>query len=171
MVRFFRSDFLASFRSKFVLHLASAWLTGLLSGAYIACSSNPSVFLLMRSAPRSAVSIVGLLAVMLLPLLLTALAVYISRIFFLIPVAFVKAFLFSYLSVAVYCSRSTGGWLLWFLFLFSDIFSAPVFLRLWMRISGAERKGTLFLGSAVAVLMIGFLDFQYISPFLAKILT
>ena len=170
MVRFFRTDFLASFRSKFLLHLALAWLTGLLFGVYIACSSNHSIYLVMRSAPESAVSIVGLLAAMLLPLLLTALAVYISKIQFVIPVAFCKAFLFAYLSVAALCCRIAGGWLLWLLLLFGDILSAPVYLRLWMRIPDNKPKFALFASSLAAIVVIGFLDFHYISPFLAKIL-
>ena len=171
MVRFFRTDFLSSFRSKFALHLASAWLIGLLFGAFFACSSDPSLFLMMRSAHKSAVSIVGLLGVMLLPLLLTALAVYISKIYFLIPIVFGKAFLFAYISVAAFCCRNTGGWLYWLLLLFGDICSAPIYLRLWMQIPTAPRKGLMFFSSSVAVLIIGFLDFQYISPLLATILT
>lgn len=171
MVRFFRTDFLASFRNKFALHLALAWLTGLLFGAYVACSSDSSLFLLMRSAPQCSVSISSLLSAMLLPLLLTALAVYISKIQYLIPIAFGKAFLFAYISVAAFGCRSTGGWLYWLLLLFGDIFSAPVLLRLWMQIPVAKHKGALFLSSCATVLTIGFLDFQYISPFLARILT
>lgn len=171
MVRFFRTDFLSSLRSKFALHLASAWLTGFLFGAFIACSSDPSLFLMMRSASNSAVSIVGLLGAMLLPLLLTALAVYISKISFLIPIAFSKAFLFAFLSVAAFGCRSAGGWLYWLLLMFGDICSAPVYLKLWMQIPETRQRGTLFLSSLIAVLIIGFLDFQYISPFLATILT
>ena len=171
MVRFFRTAFLSSFRSKFALHLASAWLTGLLFGAFFACSSDPSLFLVMRSAHKSAVSIVGLLSSMLLPLLLTALAVYISKIYFLIPIAFSKACLYAYISVAAFGCRSTGGWLYWLLLLFGDICSAPVYLRLWMQIPTTLSKGPLFLSSLAGVLIIGFLDFQYISPFLAAILT
>ena len=171
MVRFFRTDFLSSFRSKFALHLASAWLIGLLFGAFFACSSDPSLFLMMRSAHKSAVSIVGLLGVMLLPLLLTALAVYISKLHFLIPIASGKAFLFAYISVAALGCRNTGGWLYWLLLLFGDICSAPIYLKLWMQIPTTQRKGPLFLSSVAGVLIIGFLDFQYISPFLATILT
>ena len=171
MVRFFRTAFLSSFRSKFALHLASAWLIGLLFGAFFACSSDPSLFLMMRSAHKSAVSIVGLLGVMLLPLLLTALAVYISKIYFLIPIVFGKAFLFAYISVAALGCRNTGGWLYWLLLLFGDICSAPIYLKLWMQIPTTQRKGPLFLSSVAGVLIIGFLDFQYISPFLATILT
>ena len=171
MVRFFHTAFLSSFRSKFALHLASAWLSGLLFGAFIACSSEPSLFLMMRSTPHCTVSIVGLLGVMLLPLLLTALAVYISKICFLIPIALWKAFLFAYISVAAFSCRSTGGWLYWLLLLFGDICSAPIYLKLWMQIPTTQRKGPLFLSSVAGVLIIGFLDFQYISPFLAAILT
>ena len=171
MVRFFRTAFLSSFRSKFALHLASAWLTGLLFGAFFACSSDPSLFLVMRSAHKSAVSIVGLLSSMLLPLLLTALAVYISMIYFLIPIAFSKACLYAYISVVAFSCRSTGGWLYWLLLLFGDVCSAPIYLKLWMQIPTTQRKGPLFLSSVAGVLIIGFLDFQYISPFLATILT
>ena len=171
MVRFFRTAFLSSFRSKFALHLASAWLTGLLFGAFFACSSDPSLFLMMRSAHKSAVSIVGLMGIMLLPLLLTALAVYISKIYFLIPIAFSKACLYAYISVVAFSCRSTGGWLYWLLLLFGDVCSAPIYLKLWMQIPTTQRKGPLFLSSVAGVLIIGFLDFQYISPFLATILT
>ena len=69
-------------RSTLRLHLPKAywlfigvWLAGLIAGTLLAASSSTHYFLLMRMAPMSHVSIVGLTVTVLLPFLCSAFAV------------------------------------------------------------------------------------------------
>ena len=75
--------------------LAFSFLSGHFLGVW--CSGNASDFFLpaMRTAVSGRVSIIGLLSCALLPFLISALAVYLEQPVFLLPIAFVKAFLFS----------------------------------------------------------------------------
>ena len=167
----FPIGFPVHFCSNFSRNLAFTWLTGLSFGAYIACSTDPSLLSQMHSISIGTVSIIGLAIVLLLPLLLTALAVFISKIQLLIPIAFAKAFFFAYLSAAILYSGRLGNWIIWLLLLFSDICAMPILLWLWMQLPQVKRPSWILTGSTIAIICIGFLDLQFISPFLANILS
>ena len=157
-------------RNRFFL--ACTWIFGLISGAV--CSVHSGIFLtsLMRTAVHGSVSIVGLMSAGLLPLLFSAAAVFISKIWLLIPVAFCKAFLYAYFAAGLMAAYGNAGWLVRILFMFSDYVMLPVLWWYWMSVlDGRDRL--FYRKSAVAcaaALMIGCFDFYIVSPFLASLL-
>lgn len=171
MVSFFRPHFLVCERRQLTWSLAFFWCVGLLAGAAVAASTDISRFNTMRTAVFSCVSISGLVVCLLLPLLFSALAVYISQIRLLVPIAFCKAFLFSFLSTAMWRLYPTSGWMLRQLLLFSDCLAAPVLLWLWIRLSLAPNRfaGRNIMAACVLMAVIGCLDLHFISPFLADL--
>ena len=158
-------------RSSPFVFLAFWGFTGLLSGAFAAFRISHSFSPLMRMAASCPVSIVGLLASNLLPLLFSVCAVYFDIRRFLYPVAFFKLFLFSFVSMGVIQAYQSAAWLVHFLFLFSDSLSLPVLCLFWTRqICG--RKETLLRDTLLCLVFfvfIGGLDFYLISPFLANL--
>lgn len=152
--------------------LACAWLLGLVSGAVLSIFAGDPLFSMMRAAASSCVSIPGLLSATLLPLLFSAFAVYISKPWLLIPIAFGKAFLFSYLSVGVMIAFGSAGWLIWWLLMFSDSCSLPLLWWFWLKAVSQPRgsliRRTGFALAAAAV--IGSVDYCIVSPFLADLI-
>ncbi len=172
MVSFFPVNITLNSRKVYVVLLACAWFCGLLGGMLTAVFADDSFFSLMRRAPGSHVSIVGLLTTLLLPLLLSAFALYISQHWFLIILAFIKAFELALIGTGVAVSYGSGGWLVSFLFLCADVFSVPVFIWFWLfafcEPSKSLRRG---IGVFLFVLLIGCLNYRFVSPFLANLLT
>lgn len=172
MVSFFRIHFLQYPRRVAAIILALAFCMGLLLGAYIATLTDPSYFLMMRTAVSSRVSITGLLPALLLPFLFSAFAVYLSQIWLLIPIAFTKAFFFSFLSTGFLILSPGSGWLMRMLFMFTDCLSLPVLCWFWLRACGGEGVSLRGVLSVFLVISgIGCLDFQFISPFLVSLLS
>lgn len=152
--------------------LACTWILGLMAGSACSVHSGTLLTSLMRTAASSRVSIVGLMSAVLLPLLFSAAAVYISNIWLLIPIAFSKAFLFAYFAAGLTLSFGSAGWLIRFLFMFSDCMILP--LLWWYWICFIDGRNRLFyrdtaVALAVAV-MIGCFDYCTVSPFLASLL-
>ena len=111
------------------------------------------------------------LAVLLLPLLLSALAVYVKWPVFLFPLAFWKAFFFAYVFSGFMSVLGGAGWLICSLGLFSGIFSLPVFCWYWLQhLDGTGFCLRTFLPALAAAAAIGLLDLRVISSFLARIL-
>ena len=173
MVSFFRTDFASHSRRRLAVILAFTWCAGLILGAYTAILADIPFFSMMRTAPDARVSIPGLLAVMLLPFLFSAFAVYVSSLWLLVPIAFSKAFLFSYLSTGLSAVAGTSGWLLRFLWMFSDCLTVPVLLWFWFSACSKRREAALINAAAALPVLIGicYLDLQVISPFLVNLLS
>ena len=172
MVRFFPVFFSANSRRVHVAVLAFVWVTGLICGAVTAGSAGSSFHSLMRFAPSGQMSIVSLLISVLLPLLVSAIASNCFRYWLLCLFAFVRAFLLSCILFGVAIAYGSAGWLIGFLFLFSDILSAPVLVWYWFR-SIAGSKSTFRCGTVVLLLLIliGLFDGRFVAPFLANLLT
>lgn len=150
--------------------LPFAWSIGLVSGiAFGHCTE--SIASLMRGAMFCDVSIVGLCAVVFLPYLLTAFAVFFSRSAFLLLLAFSKAFFLGACSAAVDCAFGDAGWLIRLLLLFSDWASIPVIYWLWLRCFRVEKESlySAFTGVLVILILIGSFDYWFIAPFLALV--
>ena len=172
MVRFFRARIMQSGRSSTAIILAFMFFTGLLCGTVTATYTEPSYLLMMRRGLTYPVSIVVLLPAVILPLLFSALAVFISQLWLLIPIAFLKAYLYGFLSSCIYISGQASGWLLHGLFMCTDCLSIPVMFWFWFR-SCSNTKSNLssFLLAVILVIGIAFIDYQFISPFLASLLS
>lgn len=173
MVSFFRTDFARLPRRFLAVVLAFAWCAGLLLGAFTAGFADDSFFSTMRAALDCRVSISGLMAVTLLPLLFSAFAVFISCNWLLIPIAFLKAFSFSYMGAGLMAAFGDSGWLLMLLWMFSDCFVVPLLLWLWISACSATRETALRRTAALlpALIGIGYLDLQFVSPFLVNLLS
>lgn len=170
--RYLNFDLSAWRCKKPIFVLACAYFIGLFSGVLISMSASDALVSTMRAAVFGRVSIFGLLSTILLPLLFSAFAVYISRPVLLIPIAFFKAFLFSFLGMGILAAFGSAGWLVRCLLMFSDILTMPLLWWYWIRSS--SNQGTCQRSSlvcAAAVCLIGSLDYCVISPFLANLIS
>ena len=152
--------------------LAFAWLGGLFLGAVISVSADNLLASTMRAALSGSMSITGPIAVVLLPFLLSAYAVYFSQPTMLISVIFLKAFLFAYTGAGLLILYPVSGWLLQWLLMFSDMMSMPVLWFLW--ISG-RFKNRISLPYRIVIctacsVLIGCVDLFMIAPFLARLI-
>jgi hypothetical protein len=112
--------------------LAAAWLLGLSAGIFVAIHASTSFFLLMRSAIFCKVSIVCLLLSGSLPFLLSAYAFSFNQDWLVIPVCFLKAFLFSSVACGLLLSYHIIGWFLVIYLLFCDICTFPPLWLFWL---------------------------------------
>lgn len=158
-------------RKVSTVFLACAWVSGLVLGAVL--PANDFLVSAMRRAAAGPVSITGLLAAILLPFLFSAFAVYSSEFWLLIPIAFIKAFLFSFSGAAVIYSFGQSGWLVRLLLIFSDSLMLPFLWWYWLQALSFGKTRFLFNSICVliAAFIIGSLDFTVISPFLVKVLS
>lgn len=153
--------------------LACAWFLGLVTGILFSISASDSLFPTMRAAVSGCVSISGLLSAMLLPLLFSAFAVYISQPLLLIPIAFLKALIFSFLGMSIMAAYGSAGWLVRFLLMFSDCMMLPFLWWYWLQAISCPRRAAVRNTALVFVIavMIGSFDYCVISPFLAKVIS
>lgn len=152
--------------------LICAWFFGLAAGVGLSFLADDSFLSTMRAAASSHVSIIGLLSAILLPLLFSAFAVYISQPQLLLPVAFCKAFLFSYLAFGVTAAFGTAGWLVRGLLMFSDCLTLPLLWWFWLRCLRIPKEDAThcFFFACAAALLIGCVDYCTVSPFLANLI-
>lgn len=152
--------------------LAFCWLAGLVCGILVCLSAGSSLSSWMRSTVFGSVSIVSLLFAAILPFLLSAFAVYISKPALLLVICFCKAFLFSFVSLGVYQAFGSAGWLIRLLLLFSDCMLIPLLFWYWHR--HLMSKCSFCVWESVFVLalsvLIGSIDFSIISPFLVSLI-
>lgn len=173
MVRFFHARFFSSSRKPSTIVLAFVLCVGYFLGAVLALLSDQFSVSLMHTAVLSRGSIVSILSVLLLPFLFTAFAVFVRRYQLLVPIAFFRAVIFSYVCSVIVCIYGSSGWLILLLFLFSDCASLPVLCWLWVRsISSREQKllRNIFY-VFVPLLGIVYLDYRFVSPFLVMLLS
>ena len=144
---------------------------GLILGTLLAANANSSILPMMRLSDFGSVSIVFHLVAQLLPFLIAAYAVSISRRWLLNAVCSCKLFSLAYTGALIWIAFGSAGWLVRFLFLFSDIILSPVFCwYCFRRLMGDfdEKKDIwICLGITVITALIYCL---FISPFLAKIM-
>ena len=173
MALFFRPVFPHWWRKSAAVFLALSWLAGLMLGVVLFVHTDGCFSSLMRGALDDTVSIVVRISVAVLPFLFSAFAVYIFKPGLLLPVCFLKAFAFSFVSVGVLSSFGSGGWALRWLLMFTDILSLPVLYFYWRQhISGDvcfSGSGTFFMLSLL--ILIGCIDCCCISPFLAGLIS
>ena len=162
---------LSAFRCQIQLAaLAVAFLAGLLTGAPASAGARAS-FDGARDALAWTVGISALIPP-LLPLLVSAFAVYIRSPVLLIPTAFWKAFCFSYTGAGIARSWGQAGGLVGGLALFGSLCTLPVLWWYWLRhIGGEDFSGRTFCPALAAAALIGWMDLWVISPFLSSILT
>ena len=152
--------------------LAFVWFLGLESGRFYAAQSNNTYLLLMRVAAMTRPSIIGLAVSVLLPFLITIGSVYFARPSIIYILAFLWAELFGYSSACLQLMFGSAGWLIRFLLLFTQCFTAPLLCWLMIRYIGGI-KHSFLRDSLIAVsiaLTIGTIDYFIISPFLTALI-
>lgn len=154
------------------IFLAFFWIAGLLLGICLYFAAGSFYSSVMPGALQGTVSIVSLLCISILPFLFSAFAVFASKPFLLLLICFWKAFQFSFVSLGVLCSFSGSGWLIrWFL-MFSDMISLPLLYWFWVRHICAKRflSGTEAFVIVSLFILIGSIDYCYISPFFTNLI-
>ena len=146
----------------FLGHFLGVWFSGLASEQLTSS---------MRAVVSSRVSIIGLLSSVVLPFLFSAFAAYLGRPVLLFPIAFWKAFLFSYLGYGLCAAWGSAGWLITFLTMFGSLCAMPVLYWYWRRIL-AHRFEMVMSGVVLGILvLIVTVDYYLIIPFLGRIIT
>ena len=159
-------------RKGMSLILAICWINGIVFGVFCYSASPPEVISLMHRMLPCSVSIVGLLNAALIPFLLSALLIALSMPVMLIGLCFLKAFLFSFVSMGVLACAGSGGWLLRYLFLFSDCVTLPVLFGYWFGCVSTPKKSRLVLATCVVFLVLSLvtiLDYHVIAPIVCVI--
>ena len=143
----------------------------LILGTLFAAFADASVFSVMRRAAFAPVSIVMSLAAQLIPFLIAAYAASILRLKLIYAVCGCKLFFFAYTGALIWIAFGSVGWLIRFLFLFSDIILVPLFCWYCFRrtMGGFDEKKDLWICVGVCVIT-ALLNCLFISPFLVKIM-
>ena len=160
------------FCKRALLLLAFIWFLGLMSGRHYSQQASNTYLLLMRASSEFRLSIIGLAVSVLLPFIISAVAVYFSKPAVIYVLTYLYALLFSYTGCCLRMLFSNAGWLIQFMLLFSHCITIPFYCWFSMRyING--RKPTfirdLWIGIAV-ISVVGIIDILVISPFLAALI-
>ena len=159
-------------RGRAHLVLALSFLLGHFWGIWFSGMASEQLSSATRMAAWNHVSVFGLLSSTVLPFLFSAFAVYLKQPILLIPIAFVKAFLFSYVGYHLWMAWGSAGWLIRGLMMFGTGLSMPVLYWYWQRyIDGRGFQWEVFLLTLGFLLVIGMVDYQWVAPFLIAIIT
>ena len=153
--------------------LAFSWVLGLGFGGLVFRSCGETAVSLMRLALYEQVSIVGLLLSSLLPFLFSAFAVYLHCPGLLLVICFFRAFLYSYFLCSLFGAFGPSGWLLRWLFLFTDSCAAALLYGYAQgHITGYSgfSPGRFALFSLCVGLLTG-VDYKIILPILGQLLS
>lgn len=151
---------------KSVFFLAFSWIAGIIAGSFLSPILSEYSVPLMRMAVESRVSIIGLVVVILVPCLLSAIAVHLSKNWIIYLLSSVKGICFGFcIQVLLQCYGS-AAWLLYILVLFSDIcMLTPLFL-FWIRHAYGSKqmlyRDMLYYFICAAIICI--IDYLLISP-------
>ena len=150
----------------------SFWFCGLLFGVLFSSLSDGPLYEGIHSSLSCKVQFHCLLSALLMPLIITALSVFLSKLYILYLLAFSKALVFSFVVFTLLTTFESSAWLICWFAMFSDILLLPFLWWLWLRIFSSERKVALQLTafSGIAILLVCSIDYFWISPFLASLL-
>lgn len=164
---------LFSWRKACIFMLFLLWIFALVFGCFLGANVQGSTVSWMRAAPVRCVSIVSMLAVSLLPFLITAFAVYSTQTWLILPLAFFKAFSFAFFSVMLIFAFQGSGWLVRFLLMISDFAFLPLLFWLWVRAlcGSCEYLYRDILICSVISTVVSFLNYFIVSPFLASLIS
>ena len=158
-------------RNHFLVLFSLLWIAGILVGFGLFCICKPFLFLQMRSSILQPVSIVGLCLSIFLPLLCTVLSVLLDRPILALAVCFIKAASFSFSLSWISSIYGTASWLVYMLFMFSDICFLLILFICWFRFpcSFNAKVKRFFCVAILLGLLIALGDYFVISPFLVRL--
>ncbi len=152
----------------YIILFCFLWSAGLLFGRYITHEANVSFPALIRSVCCTQTSLIGLLAVILIPLLISVVVCRYVGVMWIFPVIFLKAMGFGFCSYAICLSFGDAGWLVRCLLMFTDCISVPLLLWFWIR--RLFMKNNAILQDMILVLALlvvtACVDYMFVSPFL-----
>lgn len=145
------------------------WIIGLFAGGCCFLFGAYRLIPLMRVSVNGNVSIVCFFCLIFLPPFLSILAASMGMCSLLYVIAFGKAFLYAFTSMALLLSFGSAGWLVRLLLGFSGILSAPVLYRFWLRClyPGSGLSAVEIFCFISIYLLIGSIDYRVIMPFWA----
>ena len=153
-------------QQRLALYFSLAWLAGLSAGVLVTAQSSTIHNTLTQSLSYSRLSVVGFLASLVAPFLLSAIFFRMSLFGLVIPLIFGKAFSYSRCVCLLMISFPGAGWLLCRLLVFSDFIVTVLLLWYWFR--GLDQKNNRrqidLLLCLVIALAIGCIDCCVISP-------
>lgn len=152
--------------------LALFWALGLSLGGFGFRYCGSTLFSQMPLAVICQPSIFGLLISSILPFLFSAFAVYIHAPWLIFGICFMKAFSLAYISSGIFAAFTTAGWLVRWLFLFTDLISTAALYHYCHRhISGVRKFSPICLAVYAAVLFLTIeVDYSFISLLLQRVL-
>ena len=155
---------------KYATHiLALAWTLGLVFGfcAIAAGLLSPAFGQAIKLPP----SLFSIISVLLLPIVVSLLAVFAGQRWLIYPLAFLKALTFAYVGWSVVITFGSAGWLIRLLFMFSDCACVPLLWWFWNRALKLEFDALLpaSLSAGLTVLGIGIVDYGVVAPFLVNL--
>lgn len=153
----------------FLLFLSGG--TSLVIGTLLAASTEISSFSWMRLAADSQLSIVGHIVTQLLPFLIAAYAVYISKLWLLLTVCSCKLFSFAYMGSLIWFTFGSAAWLVRMLLLFSDIILVPMLCWFGFKQVIAKVDQTKDLWICISIVCVtALINLLFISPFLERVI-
>ena len=152
--------------------LAIIWLCGLLFGTLFSLLNGASNHEVIRSVLHSRVSFFGLFSALILPLLITALFVYLSKPHFIFLLVFLKAFAFASIGSGFLYTFNSSSWLIRCFAMFSDILILPILWYFWLQAFTYQRDVVLRLIPApgIAILSVCYIDCFCVTPFWTNLL-
>ena len=173
MARFLHPFVSGTFRKCAPGVLALSWVLGLGFGGLVFRYAGSHLVSRMPLAAMSQPSIPGLLTSSLLPFLFSAFAVYFSVPRLLYGICFCKAFLLGYVTCGVFRAFGEAGWLVRWLFLFTDLWCAALLYHYCRRhisgLRGVSFHSLCMYGSLL--ILAALVDRQFISPLLQRCLS
>lgn len=152
---------------RFRILLSIVWILGLSLGLYLAIHLQDPSRSLVHTLFRSRVSTVGLCINLFLPIIFSAIVWKLKIPALFLFLAFIKAVGYSFCVCAITYMFYEAGWLLRWLFLFSDTFICALLLWFWFRnITTQTKRGTkdLCICSVLAICIL-LIDICYVTPF------
>ena len=152
--------------------LAVSWCLGIVLGYMAAVSAQSVITDVVQRCTSVEMSIIGGLAVTVLPFLMSAFAVSFSEPWLLLIFSTYKAFSFSFSAWGVCFAFGQSGWLVLFLFLFSDLLMIPLLYLYWLRHIRGDRAANIWeLPLLICIsLLVGAVDYRFVAPFLASLM-
>ena len=147
------------------------WSLGVFSGLYIISVTPISVLSLFRLFFSSSATLIGLFFAQLIPLLITCVACWLSKSLLIYPVAFIKAFTYSFCSMGIALIFGDAGWLVRLLILFPDFCTVCVLIWFWIRrLTNSEVSfGNDLIVSLLAIFIICIIYFFSVLPILSHL--
>lgn len=172
MRKFIYDDWLSFWRKVWPSALVFSWCFGLSCGFWLVSPAESQFYLRMYALILQRGSILGLLAVNVLPFLISAVAIRFRISYLIILIVFLKSFLCGYCRCCILYAFGGAGWLIAFLLLFSE--SGSVVFLIWFWIRNINRTGNWHMRelccfiSACSVLSI--IEYLLVRPFLVLLM-